>query len=213
MGTLKRRTFLPLAAAIGLSRGALAQPRAWRPGLQLYTVRDALAADPDGMLRRVAQLGYLEVEPGGMAGMTSTEFQARLKRHGLAVPSIHAGYDGLRDDLDGVVREARTFGASFVACPSVDAEERRTADDWKRVCRTLARAGRTLRSHGLALAYHNHDYEFAPYADGARRSTCCCAKPIPKTSSWSSMSIGLRKAVSTRCAVCGTTRDGSRSCT
>jgi sugar phosphate isomerase/epimerase len=145
----------------------LAQPPAWLPGLQLYTVRDALAADPDGTLRRVAQLGYLEVEPGGMAGMTATEFQARLKRHGLAVPSVHAGYDGLRDDLDGVVREARTFGASFVACPSVDAEERRTVDSWKRVCGTLARAGRTLRGHGLTLAYHNHDYEFVPYAGGA----------------------------------------------
>lgn len=167
MGTLTRRTFLPLAAAIGLSRAALAQPRAWRPGLQLYTVRDALAADPDSTLRRVSQLGYLEVEPGGMAGMTPTEFQARLKRHGLAVPSVHAGYDGLRDDLDGVVREARTFGTSFVSCPSVEAGERRTADDWKRVCATLARAGRTLRGHDLTLAYHNHDYEFVPYAGGA----------------------------------------------
>lgn len=158
---------MSLLASLALSRGALAQPATWLPGLQLYTVRDALSADPDGTLRQVAQLGYREVEPGGLAGMTVTEFQARLKRHGLAVPSIHAGYDGLRDDLDGVLREARLFGASFVACPSVDAEERRTADDWKRVCRTLARAGRTLRGHGLTLAYHNHDYEFVPFAGGA----------------------------------------------
>jgi sugar phosphate isomerase/epimerase len=167
LGALTRRTFLPLAATIGLSCGAPAQPRAWLAGLQLYTVRDALAADPEDTLRRVAQLGYLEVEPGGMAGMTAAEFHVRLKRHGLAVPSIHAGYGDLRDDLDAVVREARTFGASFVACPSVDTGERRTADDWKRVCGTLARAGRTLRGHGLTLAYHNHDYEFVPYAGGA----------------------------------------------
>jgi len=156
-----------LLAGLGLSREILAQPRSWLPGLQLYTVRDALAADPDGTLRQVARLGYREVEPGGLAGMTVTEFQARLKRHGLAVPSIHAGYEGLRDDLYGVVREAHIFGASFVACPSVDAEERRTADDWKRVCQTLAWAGRRLHGHGLTLAYHNHDYEFVPYAGGA----------------------------------------------
>ncbi len=156
-----------MLAGLGLSREILAQPRSWLPGLQLYTVRDALAADPDGTLRQVARLGYREVEPGGLAGMTVTEFQARLKRHGLAVPSIHAGYEGLRDDLYGVVREAHIFGASFVACPSVDAEERRTADDWKRVCQTLAWAGRRLHGHGLTLAYHNHDYEFVPYAGGA----------------------------------------------
>ncbi|MGQ0580369.1 MAG: sugar phosphate isomerase/epimerase family protein [Reyranella sp.] len=134
--------------------------------MQLFTVRDALAADPDSTLRRVADTGYREVELAGLAGMTAATFQERLKRHGLAVPSIHAGYDSLRSDIDGVLREARTFGANFMVCPSVDAEDRRTADDWKRVCQTLAQAGRAARSHGLALAYHNHDYEFVPFADG-----------------------------------------------
>lgn len=158
---------MPLLAGLGLSREVLAQPRTWLPGLQLFTVRDALAADPDGTLRRVADAGYREVELAGLAGMTATAFQQRLKRHGLAVPSIHAGYDSLRGDLDGVVREARTFGASFIVCPSIDVKKRRTADGWKRACQTLARAGRVLRGHGLALAYHNHDYEFVPFADGA----------------------------------------------
>lgn len=145
----------------------LAQPRSWRPGLQLFTVRDALSADPDGTLRRVAETGYREVELAGLSGMTGAAFQERLKRHGLAAPSIHVGYDDLRRDLEGVVREARSFGASFVVCPSIGAEGRRTADDWKRVCRTLAQAGQAVRGHGLALAYHNHDYEFVPFADGA----------------------------------------------
>jgi sugar phosphate isomerase/epimerase len=158
---------LPLLAGVGLSPGVLAQPRSWLPGLQLFTIRDALAADPDGTLRRVTDTGYREVELAGLAGMTATTFQESLRRHGLAVPSIHVGYDSLRRDLDGVVREAFAFGASFVVCPSIDVEERGTADDWKRVCQTLGRAGRTVRSHGLALAYHNHDYEFAPFAGGA----------------------------------------------
>jgi sugar phosphate isomerase/epimerase len=158
---------LPLLAGLGLSREVLAQPRSWLPGLQLFTVRDALAADPDGTLRRVAATGYREVELAGLAGMTANTFQERLKRHGLAVPSIHVGYDSLQSNLDGVVREAFAFGARFVVCPSIDAEERRTADDWKRVCRTLARAGRAVRGHGLTLAYHNHDYEFVPFAAGA----------------------------------------------
>lgn len=158
---------MPLLAGLGLSRGVFAQPRSWLPGLQLFTVRDPLATDPEGTLRRVADAGYREVELAGLAGMTATTFQERLKRHRLAVPSIHADYDSLRGDLDGVLREARTFGASYVVCPSVDAQERRTADDWKRVCRTLAQAGRIVGSHGLALAYHNHDYEFVPFADGA----------------------------------------------
>lgn len=157
---------MPLLAGLGVSRGILAQPRSWLPGLQLFTVRDPLAADPEGTLRRVAGIGYREVELAGLAVMTATTFQERLKRHRLAVPSIHAGYDSLHRDLDGVLREAITFGASFIVCPSVDAEVRRTADDWKRVCQALTQAGRAVRSHGLALAYHNHDYEFVPFVDG-----------------------------------------------
>ena len=41
-----------------------------------------------------------------------------------------------------------------------------TAEDWKRVCQTLNRIGRVVRSHGLVLAYHNHDFEFVPFDDG-----------------------------------------------
>lgn len=162
-----RRALLPLLAGLGLPRGGFAQPHAWLPGLQLFTVRDPLADDPDNTLRQIADIGYREVELAGLAGLTVAALQQSLKHHGLAVPSIHAGYDSLRGDLEGILREARAFGARFVVCPSVDAEERRTAADWKRVCHTLARAGRSLRSHGLTLAYHNHDYEFVPFADGA----------------------------------------------
>ena len=155
-----------MLAGLGLSCGVFAQPRSWLPGLQLFTVRDPLAADLDGTLRRVADIGYREVEFAGLAGMTAAAFRQKLRHHVLAVPSIHAGYDSLRGDLDAVLREASAFGAGFVVCPSIDARERRTADDWKQVCGTLARAGRAARSHGLALAYHNHDYEFVPFADG-----------------------------------------------
>ena len=79
---------------------------------------------------------------------------------------MHASYDRLRGDFDSVLEEARTLGADFVVCPSVDAAERTTADDWKRVCRTLNGIGRVVRSHGLVLAYHNHDFEFVPFDDG-----------------------------------------------
>lgn len=134
----------------------------WLPGLQLYTVRDALSADLDGTLRAIAEVGYREVELAGLPGV----LREKLRQHGLAVPSIHASYESLRDDLDGVLDEARLFEASFLVCPFVDARERRTVSDWKRVCRTLNWAGRTMRNYGYTLAYHNHDYEFTAFADG-----------------------------------------------
>jgi len=72
----------------------------------------------------------------------------------------------LRLDFASVLEEARTLGAGFLVCPSVDAGERETADDWKRVCQTLNRMGRVVRTMALVLAYHNHDFEFVPFDDG-----------------------------------------------
>jgi len=162
-----RRSLLPVLAGLALSPGVLAQARrSWRPGLQLYTVRDALGADIEGTLRHVVDIGYREVELAGLPGVTAEAMRARLQRYGLDVPSMHAGYDELRGGLAAVLQEARVLGATCVVCPSVDAEERRTAGDWKRVCRTLNGIGRAVREQGLVLAYHNHDFEFVPFDDG-----------------------------------------------
>jgi sugar phosphate isomerase/epimerase len=134
--------------------------------LQLYTVREALRADMEGTLKIVAGTGYREVELAGLPGATAQAMRASLKRHGLAAPSMHASYDRLRGDLDSVLEEARILGANYVVCPSVDAAERQTAGDWKRVCQTLTGIGQVVRSRGLVLAYHNHDFEFVPFGDG-----------------------------------------------
>jgi sugar phosphate isomerase/epimerase len=158
---------LPALAGLAVSRDLLAQPRlSWRPGLQLYTVRDALGADIEGTLQSVAGVGYREVELAGLPGVTAQAMRASLKRHGLDAPSMHASYDRLRRDFASVLEEARILGASYLVCPSVDAGERKTAEDWKRVCKTLNAIGRVVRSHGLVLAYHNHDFEFVPFGDG-----------------------------------------------
>jgi len=134
--------------------------------LQLYTVRDPLGADLEDTLRRVAAIGYREVELAGLPGVTAQHMRASLKRHGLDAPSMHASYDRLQRGFDAVLEEARILGANYLVCPSVDAEERKTAEDWKGVCQTLNRIGQVVRSHGLVLAYHNHDFEFVPFADG-----------------------------------------------
>jgi sugar phosphate isomerase/epimerase len=162
-----RRSLLPVLAGLALPLHAPAQSRtSWRAGLQLYTVRDALAVDWEATLRRVADIGYREVELAGLPGVSAQAVRASLQRYGLEAPSIHASYERLRGDFSSVVDEARTLGARYLVCPSVDAEERRTAGDWKRVCRTLNTIGQAARSRGVVLAYHNHDFEFMPFDDG-----------------------------------------------
>lgn len=162
---IDRRALLA-AAATALSATAL--PAAARtataiaPGLQLYTVRDAFAADPAGTLRRVAGIGYREVEfgGGGFMEMDASALRAALDAEGLTAPSAH--FD--MADLDGrpteVLRVARALGCRTLVLPWIDADQR-TADHWRALAPRLNAWGRWAQDEGLAFAYHNHDFEFA----------------------------------------------------
>ena len=67
---------MPVLAGLVMPRDLLAQPGpSWRPGLQLYTVRDALGTDMEGTLRSVAGVGYREVELAGLPGVTAQAMQ------------------------------------------------------------------------------------------------------------------------------------------
>ena len=79
-------------------------------GLQLYSVRDAMAKDVPGTLARVRALGFREVELAGTYGLSASQFRAELDRAGLRATSMHVGYERLRDSLSAVLDEARTLG-------------------------------------------------------------------------------------------------------
>ena len=58
--------------------------------LQLWTVRDAFAADADRALARVKAAGFSAVELAPLPpGLTPARLAELLARHGLAVVSIH----------------------------------------------------------------------------------------------------------------------------
>ncbi|MBC8252568.1 MAG: sugar phosphate isomerase/epimerase, partial [Ardenticatenia bacterium] len=59
--------------------------------LQLYSVREALAKDFAGVMKKVAEIGYVGVEPIFDLPGTTTEEAAKLFQElGLEVPSAHA---------------------------------------------------------------------------------------------------------------------------
>src|SRR3954452_7590762 len=106
-----RRTFLKqLAVSAGaLSVSDLMAQTApdWKKqmGLELYTVRDLLPKDYEGILAKVAEIGYKEVEPADpYNNMQPKQYRALLDKHGLTMPSTHAGaQDGpnLEKELEG----------------------------------------------------------------------------------------------------------------
>jgi sugar phosphate isomerase/epimerase len=164
---LTRRALLGVAgAALGT---AAAHALALRTvGLQLFTVRDLLRSDFAGTLRKVAVLGYREVEFAGILGDDLTRTRDLLRDLDLAAPSLHAGYASLKSNPEKSFETARSLEARFVVCPWLDPSERQTADDWKRICDSLNAIGERAARAGLVLAYHNHDFEFVDLAAGVR---------------------------------------------
>jgi len=167
-----RRTFLATlgVAALGIaSRDALADGILLAPkrklkkvGLQLYTVRDLMKADLPGTLRKVAQIGYKEVEFAGYFGRTPAQIRALLKQNGLTSPSSHIGLDTLEKDSVRAFADAKAIGHQWVTMPYIPEERRKTVDDWNRIIDLLNQLGPQAKAAGLRLAYHNHDFEIRP---------------------------------------------------
>ncbi|WP_051387041.1 sugar phosphate isomerase/epimerase [Bradyrhizobium sp. ARR65] len=139
-----------------------------RIGLQLYTVRDPLKSDFESTLRSVALLGYREVEFAGILGPDVRQTRELLRGLDLTAPSLHIDYVSLRNNPQTSFDTAIVLGARFVVCPWLDQSQRQTVDDWKRICEDLNTIGELATHSGLILAYHNHDFEFADLAGGAR---------------------------------------------
>jgi sugar phosphate isomerase/epimerase len=133
--------------------------------IQMYTLRDLAAADFVGTLRAVAELGYRAVELAGLGGLSASALRTELDTLGLQVAAAHVPIDRLESQIDQVIDEMRTLGASYVVCPFLPPERRRTAEDYRAVARMLNQAGRACQESGIQLCYHNHDFEFQRFGD------------------------------------------------
>ena len=109
-----------LAAASGDVRGAgVGESKSFHGpvGLQLYSLRDQFKERGVApMLDQVAKWGFKYVEVAGTYGMSTADFKAELDKRGLVPIGSHFPYDRLRDDIAGVIREAKELGLIYVGC-------------------------------------------------------------------------------------------------
>ena len=128
-------------------------------GLQLYSLREALAEDFEGIVRAVAAMGYAGVEPyGGMPGALADN-ASLFTELGMEVFNSHIPFPD-DEHKDAVLEIADAYGLSRVAVAFLPPSEFETLDDIKRVCERLNQAGDFARANGLELGYHNHWWEY-----------------------------------------------------
>ena len=129
---LNRRTFLRQTAC-SVAGGALAMnllhseaqaAKLSKIGVQLYTVRNQMAKDFDGSLKKIAELGFKEVEFAGYYNRTPQQIKTLLGQLGLDAPSAHVAIDALRNSLNQTIETAKTIGHRYLICPFLMPPER-----------------------------------------------------------------------------------------
>jgi len=172
---MKRRAFLHQSAI--LSAGFIAMPgmafgKNQKIGLQLYTLREAVAKDVPGVFSQVAKAGYTELEMFGLSaenkffGHSVKEIAELLKQNNLSSPGGHympekfLFNNGNGDDVKNLCDVANALGNSYLIIPWMSEEKRNSIDKYKTLAERINKAGEICKNANLQLAYHNHDFEF-----------------------------------------------------
>lgn len=137
-----------------------------RIGLQLYTVRRALATDIEGTMAAIAAAGVTELEFAGYYDKPAAWWNALMQRLGLTAPATHIGLPATDAQWAPHFERATAMGHKWVIVPSIPGSYR-NADGWKRLADRLNSGGVMAKAAGLRMGYHNHDYEFAALPGGS----------------------------------------------
>jgi sugar phosphate isomerase/epimerase len=163
LNTATRSTIGALAMTTLDWREARAATKLNKIGVQLYTARSEMAKDFEGSLKRVAELGYKEVEFAGYYNRAAKDVRAILDRHGLTAPSAHVPLKDVQTNIDKTIEAAKTIGHRFLICPYLEDKDRQSLDDYKRHAETFNKAGEACKKAGIQFGYHNHDFEFKAF--------------------------------------------------
>lgn len=134
------------------------------PSVQLYSVRDAIDADLDRAVARVAEIGFRRVEPYAFH-LRTADYKRAFAASGLQAPSGHAPVID-SDDPGSIFDSAAELGMTTVIDPFIPTDRWQTSDDVHRIADRVNELTEQATSRGLEFGYHNHQWEFTNRVDG-----------------------------------------------
>lgn len=180
---ISRRGFL-VSAGAGVTVGSMMSSVSFAAagghiplGIQLWTVKDEIAKDLEGTMRKLYEIGFREIEFAGFYGRTAAEIGALMKGIGFTLVSMHAGADDIAAKGELIIADAKTLGLKYIICssPMSDAAKAKLEwakkmdaldpGDWKMNAELFDKFGKTVKAAGLQFGYHNHHVEFKKFGD------------------------------------------------
>jgi len=127
--------------------------------LQLFSVRDDMAANFEGTLKKVKELGYDGVEFAGLFGKGAAEVKKICKEIGLVPISAHVSFVDMMNDPD-LLNIYAEIGCEYIVIATLAVEYRPGSGRFGEIIESIKKLGMKANELGMKLAYHNHDYEF-----------------------------------------------------
>jgi sugar phosphate isomerase/epimerase len=135
--------------------------------LQLYSLRDFQAKEgTEAMLDKAKSFGFKYVEVAGLGNLSPENFKKELDKRELVPVGCHFPFGRLRDDIAGVVRDAKALGLPYAGCAWIDHQGSFDEKQCRIAAKVFNQAGAALAKEGIKFYYHNHGYEFAPFGQG-----------------------------------------------
>ena len=146
-------------------------------GIQLYSLRDDMAKNPDATLKAVAEMGYSFIETygyenGQFFGKSPEAFSRQLADMGMKMTSSHTGFGVYENDTtqawDSVkknMEDTKKAGSKWIVQAGYPGANYTKLDEVKKLADIFNRIGELAKSYGLKFAYHNHREEFRAIED------------------------------------------------
>lgn len=148
--------------------------------LQLYSLRDEISKDYNGVITKVGEMGYTAVESadysdGKFYNRTPEEFKSDLSKAGLVFLSSHTNRELSDVELasknftealkwwDQAIDAHKAAGVQYIVDPWISVPK--TLKDLQTYCEYLNEIGKKCQEKGLKFGYHNHSHEFTKIED------------------------------------------------
>lgn len=119
-------------------------------GIQLYSLRETIADNPMEILKKLANVGFNEIETygyndGKFWGISIAELKEELTKNNLISPSGH--YDGnslIKGDFENfkeIISVANQLGQEYIIIPSIEENLRESKSDYQNIAEKFNQAG------------------------------------------------------------------------
>lgn len=132
----------------------------FKVGVQLYSVRDDLAKDFEGTLRKIKDMGYDYVEFAGFFNKSAEEVKSVLDKIGLVPISVHQGNQLFLEQGQTAIDYLKTVGVKYCAIPWYEKSKLKGSEEWENTKKEFKDYSDALKTARIKLLYHNHDFEF-----------------------------------------------------